>query len=474
LAEGLVKRAAEVEIGEGDDSTEGADDGDGNGSATSQVDSSGNRRVNQCGDFNQAMMELGATLCTTAAPRCGVCPLNTHCTAYKQQQQWQKRGKVGVKGCASGDNSIDGSGGGAATSGKLVTDYPLKAVKKKPTDESLAVCVVECAAGAAVDAAMYLMVRRPESGLLAGQWEFLCAKLEGPTMDGASKAAKKVGKGKKVGKRKKGAEVEQPEVKGAKEALCLYPEYPVAMAAIDKHATRQLQLRWEMDLPLPMDSVASGGSAVAESANSKLTRVRNAAIKVESEKAGAGEIGDVRVTRESVGTLTHVFSHRRHHMRVEVIRLPRASMLLVADLDDSDSSGSQGSGGVGLRVASGAGGQQVAWLTEKQMQEVGLTTGMKKVLELTKKMKMKKEEEGKKNDGGAGGAGSGSMKRKSVQENEKRGEKKGKAAKSIVNTSPAKTTTKRGAGAEEVKGKAGERGSSAKETNPFMGYFKAG
>ena len=31
------------------------------------------------GDFNQAMMELGATLCTPRAPQCARCPLNTWC-----------------------------------------------------------------------------------------------------------------------------------------------------------------------------------------------------------------------------------------------------------------------------------------------------------------------------------------------------------------------------------------------------------
>lgn len=31
------------------------------------------------GDFNQAMMELGATICTSRAPQCGLCPLNPFC-----------------------------------------------------------------------------------------------------------------------------------------------------------------------------------------------------------------------------------------------------------------------------------------------------------------------------------------------------------------------------------------------------------
>ena len=35
------------------------------------------------GDFAQAMMDLGATLCTPRAPRCDACPLLAHCSAYR-------------------------------------------------------------------------------------------------------------------------------------------------------------------------------------------------------------------------------------------------------------------------------------------------------------------------------------------------------------------------------------------------------
>ena len=36
------------------------------------------------GDFAQAMMDLGATLCTPRAPDCAACPLNPHCAAFRQ------------------------------------------------------------------------------------------------------------------------------------------------------------------------------------------------------------------------------------------------------------------------------------------------------------------------------------------------------------------------------------------------------
>jgi A/G-specific adenine glycosylase len=36
------------------------------------------------GDFNQSMMELGATLCTPSSPSCLLCPLQSHCQARMQ------------------------------------------------------------------------------------------------------------------------------------------------------------------------------------------------------------------------------------------------------------------------------------------------------------------------------------------------------------------------------------------------------
>lgn len=38
-------------------------------------------------DYTQAIMDLGATLCTRSAPRCGQCPVRAHCLAHAQQLQ---------------------------------------------------------------------------------------------------------------------------------------------------------------------------------------------------------------------------------------------------------------------------------------------------------------------------------------------------------------------------------------------------
>ena len=38
-----------------------------------------------CFDFNQALMDFGATVCSARKPRCGGCPMRRHCRAVQQQ-----------------------------------------------------------------------------------------------------------------------------------------------------------------------------------------------------------------------------------------------------------------------------------------------------------------------------------------------------------------------------------------------------
>ena len=43
--------------------------------------------IGQAGDYNQAVMDLGATICTPRKPRCDLCPLNTLCVARLEGSQ---------------------------------------------------------------------------------------------------------------------------------------------------------------------------------------------------------------------------------------------------------------------------------------------------------------------------------------------------------------------------------------------------
>jgi A/G-specific adenine glycosylase len=47
----------------------------------------------RCGDYTQAMMDLGATLCTRSSPACEVCPLAKDCQALAQGDQRDYPGK---------------------------------------------------------------------------------------------------------------------------------------------------------------------------------------------------------------------------------------------------------------------------------------------------------------------------------------------------------------------------------------------
>lgn len=88
---------------------------------------------NDASDLTQGIMELGEVICIpNGEPKCGVCPLGSICRA-------RLIGKT--------------------------ESYPVRSVKKKRKIEKLTVFLLFCGDRIAV-------CRRPDSGLLAGMWEF--------------------------------------------------------------------------------------------------------------------------------------------------------------------------------------------------------------------------------------------------------------------------------------------------------------
>jgi A/G-specific adenine glycosylase len=87
----------------------------------------------QAGDFTQALMELGATVCgPNRKPDCEICPCRGFCEAYSQGTQLQ---------------------------------LPVKAPKRSRREEKLTVFILR-----AND--RYALEKRPATGLLAGLWQF--------------------------------------------------------------------------------------------------------------------------------------------------------------------------------------------------------------------------------------------------------------------------------------------------------------
>ena len=83
------------------------------------------------GDFNQALMELGALICVPGEPHCGNCPLADRCAAY--------------------------AAGSAAY-------LPVRGEKKPRRIQKITILLARCED-------KWLLARRPEGGLLSGLWQ---------------------------------------------------------------------------------------------------------------------------------------------------------------------------------------------------------------------------------------------------------------------------------------------------------------
>ncbi|CAO3610899.1 unnamed protein product [Cunninghamella blakesleeana] len=142
------------------------------------------------GDFNQALMELGARMCTPQNPNCGKCPVQPQCRALSHLNLHAKfMDKYWID-----DNKKEGSETEVNIDHECqycpvitenlehenyaVTRYPVKGDKKPPRDEECAVCILEATSSDKNIEPKYLITKRPEKGLLAGLWEFPSVELD--------------------------------------------------------------------------------------------------------------------------------------------------------------------------------------------------------------------------------------------------------------------------------------------------------
>ncbi len=90
------------------------------------------------GDWNQALMELGAIVCLPRKPACEACPLRRHCAAHAQD---------------------------------LVGELPEGRARRRPVEVTVAAALIE-------RDGQILLVRRPEGRLLGRMWELPQTSLE--------------------------------------------------------------------------------------------------------------------------------------------------------------------------------------------------------------------------------------------------------------------------------------------------------
>ena len=137
------------------------------------------------GDFNQGMMELGATVCTPQSPLCDKCPLNSYCFALNQVKEHKTKAteklitpptrEIPAKNTDVKDIEECGLCLPQAELWDMslgVCNYPRKPKKKQVKEEYLAVCILERMQEHEGSVKEYLIIQRPTVGLLAGLWEF--------------------------------------------------------------------------------------------------------------------------------------------------------------------------------------------------------------------------------------------------------------------------------------------------------------
>lgn len=133
------------------------------------------------GDFNQAMMELGARVCSPKAPLCSQCPVRSHCRSYQKanytQEQNTKKllGKARKAALPDIEDCVDGEACLLCSPEPWdkelgVMNFPRKPAKKPQRVERTLTCLVlRCGADGQDE---FLLTQRPSKGLLAGLWQF--------------------------------------------------------------------------------------------------------------------------------------------------------------------------------------------------------------------------------------------------------------------------------------------------------------
>ncbi|KAM5266484.1 adenine DNA glycosylase isoform 4-T4 [Hipposideros larvatus] len=136
------------------------------------------------GDFNQAAMELGATVCTPQRPLCSQCPVQSLCRARQRVEREQLLALQSLPGSPDVEECAPNTGQCQLCAPPTepwdqtlgVANFPRKASRRPPREECSAICVLE--QPRARGGARILLVQRPNSGLLAGLWEFPSVTVE--------------------------------------------------------------------------------------------------------------------------------------------------------------------------------------------------------------------------------------------------------------------------------------------------------
>jgi len=301
-----------------------------------------------------------------------------------------------------------------------VSLYPAKPIKKAPAEHTFLVLVLSRSAATTApadnasspDAAtsdsqskdsdsgiegrkQYLMVQRPDSGLLAGQWEFPAAAIvtdevikagasdeeenEGP-MDGGSSPSSKISKSKSA-KRSTGSNSKTSNATGSTNLLPNAEKLAGAAKALASVLMDDLKSSSEFSSSNSNGSCNGNGNETSKESTNSVLPMNLLALAAHDPHIPA-KVKAAAEAAQLLRTEVHLFSHQRHTMHI----LP-AEIVLPSDPakdDKSSAAGSSCSSGSKLSTLESSDAVSVLrsarWMDEAELAQVGVTTGMRKVL----------------------------------------------------------------------------------------------
>ena len=325
----------------------------------------------QPGDFNQAVMELGATVCKPTNPDCGNCPVKNICQARRLTtgNNARERGEADENGLGADGLPVD------------VTYFPVRAAKKRPRELILSVGVLVDASAppteySPADAAAatatstetahahtkgkeiekrYLFVRRPAGGLLQNQWEFPNVVLWEEAVPARARKAATTKKGKDKGKvtvvpaTDTGTEISSSVDAAVYPSREDVPEQPEAkLAPLPAYLERVTGCSWIHD-PLAFSADEDGTSPVL----GPYILTTFPTVETGEEKG--------KSSSSSIDPIVHVFSHQKHTMHVSVV--PVHVMPVQPDSSSANTLF-----------------REVRWMSAAEICKAGVTSGCKKIL----------------------------------------------------------------------------------------------
>ena len=342
----------------------------------------------QPGNFNQSMMELGATVCKPTNPNCSICPVKSICRAFHLVHEAAATG-VETEKEGDEDKSEEEDDEGLLKLPTSISDFPFKKPKKKPKEVVVSVVVFESSkvGGSSAPEPRYLFIKRLNKGLLANQWEFPSCIIW------QEEARKRISKSLKIDPAAASSSSSSTSSSSSSSSLSsltekinkkhdvVADECSSSSSLVNEHQPVSFS-QDDLLRPFPLFLLESIDCHWICSASSSTSSSSLSSVSIASKPPSCclRESGSI-FNRQAHEPIVHIFSHQRHTMHITQI---------FVDFDYLSSTAPS-------KSSSSFSERESRWFTRSEIETNGLTAGTKKILaQITSGSKVSKKRESSK------------------------------------------------------------------------------